>query len=234
MAKEHGAPLRRAAAGMLVFCVAAAVGLAAPLQQSQPAPQQPPTSPGRVVAPQETSPSKTDLFSIEDLRKRLQRPPAIALPRPDGRLPVYRLRIEGYQFRLPSWKDSFVVKGSTEPLGGSDFHRMQWQAIAPATWGSPTPFAGVGPENTSGPGLSGLPALLTGKAVQARANGKVARAREEVLQELAEVAAHNAQVAAGQADPDTDEGRAAAKKKQDEEKKKQEDKAKRNEKKKQR
>ncbi len=135
--------------GAIVLGVVTGLGVAAPNPQappfnlvgaelvSAPGPQQAaqPRQAAGIASP--TSPPPGDLVSIERIRKELERRPAIALVRSSQDLPVYRLRIEGYQFRLPSWKDSFVLKTGPVPPGGVEFYRMQWLAVKPTAWGVP-------------------------------------------------------------------------------------------------
>jgi hypothetical protein len=190
-------------------------------QQAAPPPRQlqqqpsPPSSSG-------TSPA-SDLFSIDRIRKEMERPPAISFAKPDPKLPVFRLTIEGYRFQMPSWRDNFLQGGSPapQPPGGSDFHRMQALATGPVAWGTPTPFGATGPTNVSGPGMSGLLMALIKSAMKSSKEEAVGRAHAEVQQELADLAVHNARVAAGLPDDDGAEAKKAAeKKKQAVEKKK--------------
>ena len=150
---------------------------------------------------------------------------------PDPKLPVYRLRIEGFRFKLPTWQQNFLPPQSSwvrQPFGGADYYEMQRLITPPQAWGS-APFSngdvfGMLQAQLVSAGAVGL----IKKGLEARKNAAPARARAEVQQELADIAAHNAQVAAGQAADGNDAKKAAEKKKQDEEKKKQEQAKKKN------
>ena len=177
---------------------------------AQPQPQQQPTT-------------SDNLFSLDRIRRDLERQGTLTLFPRNASLPVYRLIIQGYQFRVPSWRDNFPPGPRVpEPVNGSDFYRVQQLATLPQAWGSPTPFANAGVTDVYGlPSVSGMIGGLINKAVEARRNAAASRLRAEVQQELADIAAHNARVAAGQADPDDGSAKKAAeKKKQEEEKKK--------------
>ncbi len=140
----------------------------------------------------------------------------MTLSKPDRKLPVFRARIEGYEFRLPSWKDRFVMRTAPEPLGGYDFARAR--STTPGAWGTPMPFSSVGPEGNGKPGLFDVPALLIAKALDAYANHRAGRARDEVRRELADVEAHNARVAAGLSDDGSSGEKTTGEKKQVEKK----------------
>ncbi len=122
---------------MLVWGVLAAVGLADPPEQPRPEQERPQQS--RVVSTSSNSVSPAaDLFSLERIRKQLRRQPVIVLAGSDLKLPVYRTRIEGYEFRLPSWKDGLALKTTSRvPPGGEDFNRVRWLATKPTAWGVP-------------------------------------------------------------------------------------------------
>ncbi len=183
-------------------------------QHAQP-PQQPPPTSSSATSP------VSDLFSIDHIRRELERQPALSFAAADPTLPRYRVRIEGYGFELPSWQKNFVLPHSPvpQPLGGSDFYEMQRLNTAPQAWGS-APFSNSDLLKMYGlTGAYGLAGALIKKGLEARENAAAARARAEVQQELADLAAHNAQVAAGQAGDGTttsDAKKAAEKKKQDE------------------
>jgi hypothetical protein len=186
----------------------------------QPAAQQPPPP------PIDNSPV-SDLFSIDRIRKELERQPRIGFAMPDPSLPRYRVEIEGYrhQFKLPDWRENFRISTSPvpQPLGGSDYYEMQRLNTLPQAWGSAA-FSNSDLLKMYGlSGAYGLAGVLIKKGIEARQNAAVERARAEVQQELADVLAHNARVAAGQTDGDSEAKKAAEKKKRDEEKKKQEE-----------
>lgn len=190
-------------------------------QQQQPAQQQqtPPPASG-------TSSTGSELFSIDRIRRELERQPRLTVAAPHPDLPVYRLRIEGYPFRLLTWQDYFAVPHSSVPgpIGGSDYYEMQRLITPPQAWGS----AAFTNRDVLGMLMTQVETALTvalvKKAIEARRDAGPARAHAEVQQELAEIAAHNARVAAGQADDGTTSDAkakaAAEKKKQDEAKKK--------------
>lgn len=208
---------------------AGGAGAANPAQPGQTATQpQPQNQQAQPASSQQQQPTPAsvsdDLFSLDRIRRDLERRATITLPPSSRNLPVYRLLIEGYQFKAPSWRDNFAapVPPVPEPLGGSDFYRMQSLATLPQAWGSPTPFANSAVTDVYGvPSAGGLVGALITKGLEARRNAAATRLHEEVQQELADIAAHNARVAAGRADPDDgDAKKAAEKKKQDAEKKK--------------
>jgi hypothetical protein len=218
---------------VLLLAAIVSGGVTAPAQQSQPAqPQQPPPpqQPAQPAGASSTgSSSSNDLFSIDRIRKELERQPTINFSTADPNLPVYRLRIEGYRFQLPTWQQNFVLPQSSvpQPLGGADYYEMQRLITPPQAWGS-APFSNSDLVKMYGlSGAYGLAGVLIKKALDARSEAAVARARAEVQQELADLEVHNARVAAGQVDDgdpkDAARKKAAEKKKQDEEKKKKKD-----------
>lgn len=217
---------------LLLLPGAASAAFATEAQQSQaprqqpPAAQQPPAQQQHPAASSSgTASPGSDLFSIDHIRRELERQPTLTFTMPDPNLPLFRLRIEGYHYQLPTWQQNFVVPHSPVPvpLGGSDFYEMQRLNTAPQAWGS-APFTNSDLLKMSGlSGAYGLAGALIKKGLEARADAAVARARAEVRQELADVAAHNARVAAGQPDESPDAKAAAEKKKRDEEKKKQDE-----------
>lgn len=192
-------------------------------QQQQPPPQ---AQPQPATTSPRASSAVADLFSLDRIRKGLERRPAFNLDAPRQDLPVYRVRIEGYVFKFPSWQQSFVIPPALgpQPFGGSDYYEWQRLITPPQFWGS----APLSNRDVLGLLVTQLETAaaraLIKKAIQARRNGAPARARAEVERELAEIAAHNARVAAGEADGATaiDE----AKKKQDEKAKKKAEEAK--------
>lgn len=196
----------------------------APAGQQPSGQAQPPTQ-----NPQSGTSTISDLFSIDRIRRDLERQPRLTFAAPTPNLPRYRAEIEGrqipeYRFALPDWRSNFILPSSPvpQPLGGSDYYEMQRLITQPQAWGS---AAFSNSDLLKMYGLSaayGLAGVLIKKGIEARENAANERARAEVQQELADVAAHNARVASGQADGDTAAAKQAAekKKKQDEEKKK--------------
>ena len=216
---------------MLWVGVSAGVGAPAqaqqPASQQQPAQQPPPQQPAQQpsATSSTTGSSVSDLFSIDRIRKELERQPTLSFSAANPNLPVYRLRVEGYPFQMPTWQQNFVLPTPPvpQPLGGSDYYEMQRLNTAPQAWGS-SAFSNSDLVKMYGlTGAYGLAGALIKKGIEARASAAAARARAEVQQELADLEAHNARVAAGLPDDGGDAKKAAEKKKLDEEKKKQEE-----------
>ncbi len=219
----------RAAVFLVIAAGVTATADARQSQPPQPAPQQPqqpaqqaPPAPASAAAP------GGELFSIGRIRKDLERPPAFTFSTQDPKLPVFRLRIEGYSFEMPSWQQSFVIPPSPvpQPLGGTDYDDMK-RLITPPDLRAIQNRDAAGIVQASAETAVAL--ALFKKVKEARANAAVARARAEVQQELKDLEAHNARVAAGLADGDLDWKDAAGKPKaaggtiEDEEKKKQDE-----------
>ncbi len=164
-----------------------------------------------------------DIYSIERIKKELERKPALTFTMPDPNAPRYRVEIQGQRaMALPGWQQNFrvPVPPVPQPFGGSDYYTMQRLNTPPQYWGS-APFTNSDLLKTWGlTGAYGLAGALIKKGIEARQSAAEARAHQEVLQELADLQEHNARIAAGQADGDDDGKAAADKKKQDEEKKK--------------
>jgi len=213
-----------------VVSVAAGFAPTTRAQQQPPQQQQSPPPPQQAQQPQPASSAPagavspgTDLFSVDRIRKQLDRPPAFTFTMPDPKLPVYRLRVEGFRFKLPTWQQNFLPPQSSwvrQPFGGADYYEMQRLITPPQAWGS-APFSnGEVLGMLVSQATSSLAVDLIKKGLDARRNGVVTRARQEVQQELADIAAHNAQVTAGQAADGSDATKAAEKKKQEQAKKK--------------
>ncbi len=221
---------------LMVGGVAARAAAASqPQQTAQQSEQDQQTRPAAANTDQQAPPppasgsTVTDLFSIDRIRRDLERQPAIRFSMPDRNLPRYRLEVEGFRrtFQLPDWRANFVIPSSPvpQPLGGSDYYEMQRLNTQPAAWGS-SAFSNSDLLKMYGlTAAYGLAGVLIKKGIEARQNQEVQQIRDEVRQELAAVEAHNARVAAGQADPDGDAKKAAdeKKKQEDAKKKKQEE-----------
>ncbi len=229
MVAEAPRPRLRQVLALLAVLGFAAPGVAAAAQEPQPAGQSQPQQPQQSQQPAQASGASSngsstvsDFFSIDRIRKELERHPTITFSIADANLPVYRLRVEGYRFELPTWQQNFVVPRSSapQPLGGADYYEMQRLITPPQAWGS-APFSNGDLVKMYGlSGAYGLAGVLIKKALDARSEAAAARARAEVQQELADLAAHNARIAAGQAEDGDAAKSAADKKKQDAAKKK--------------
>ncbi len=174
--------------------------------------------------------SSDDLFSIEHIRRELERSPTLTFTMPDPNVPRYRVEIQGKKFQLPTLGERLSIPKSPVqvPWGGTERADMMRLNTPPEFYGS-APFSNGDLLKMSAlTGAYGLAGALLKKAIDARASAADARERAAVQQELAEVAAHNARVAAGEPDPDGASAKAAAaeKKKQDQKKKKDEKKKK--------
>ncbi len=202
-------------------------------QQEESAP--PPAAPQTAQPPAAPAPpaSADDLFSIEHIRRELERPPSLTFTMPDPNVPRYRVEIQGKKFQLPTLGERLSIPKSPVqiPWGGTERADMMRLNTPPEFSGS-APFTNGDLLKMSAlTGAYGLAAALVKKAIEARASAADERERAAVQQELAEVAAHNARVAAGDPDPDGASAKAAAaekkkqdkKKKQDEKKKKKDD-----------
>jgi len=181
----------------------------------------------RAAAPSKPASSSSwvdDLFSIDHIRKELERKPTLTFTMPDPNAPRYRIEIQGYRFELPDWQTRFVIPRSPVPgpLGGNDYYEMMRIITPPQYWGSAPFTSGDLLKMSALSGAYGLAGALIKKGIKARESAAEAQAREEVRRELAEIAAHNARVAAGQTDDDSKNAKKTDKQKQDEEKKKQE------------
>ena len=219
--------LRRVCAVVPALFLMAGPALAARAQQQPPQQQSPQQqSPPPPATATDPTASAADLFSIDRIRKELGRQPAITSTTPDPNLPIYRLRVDGYRFQLPTWQENHTLPQSSwirQPFGGADYYEMQRLITPPQAWGS-APFSNGDVFGMLQAQLVSAAAnALIKKGLEAHKNAAPARAHAEVQQELAELEAHNARVAAGLPDGDGDAKTSAEKKKQDEEKKKQEE-----------
>ncbi len=189
-------------------------------QQTQPA-GKPPA--GTTASPTSSDHgSYDDIWSIEHIKKELERKPTLTFKMPDPNVPRYQIEIQGQRtLTLPSWQQSFQLPTppGPQPFGGQDYWNMMRVNTPPQFWGS-APFTNTDLLKMYGlTGAYGLAGALIKKAIEARQSAAAARAHEEVQQELADLEEHNARIAAGQGEDG--DGKTADKKKQrDAEKKK--------------
>lgn len=199
--------------------------------QREEAGQQTSTASARPAQPAPAA-SPDDLFSIDHIRKQLERSPALTFTMPDPNAPRYRVEIQGKKFQLPGLREQMakaVPRSPVQvPFGGTQRADMMRLNTPPEFFGS-APFTNGDLLKMSAlTGAYGLAGALVKKAIEAHASAAETREREQVQQELADVAAHNARVAAGQSDTDgaaaaTEKKKPDQKKKKDEKKKKKDD-----------